>query len=257
MFKRHFSKNSLVFNKTGLQNITDPYNPLKSLQVEQNLKIYSSWDDETLLQLKLQDWHRMFENITPRDWSNVKISEDLKDKSLNLFSKMKSLGITPDAFIYSSFFKIFSDDWKKVDEFYRFVRRHESLENSTKVNSSSETMLINNRTFQILLEIYNSKHSNYQLKNLLLNLWDDLKILKINPTRETFVAFLRSKGIEKTGDFVSTLHQKLKWRKVVLKEKWDQDTFSALMNAYSLMGHYDVVDRLYVEMKEEGIQLSR
>lgn len=235
--------------------IADPQNPLKALSASENLQLYSAWDDDVLIKLRLQDWHRVFENITPRDWDSVKISKEIKDQSLHMLEKMKSLGITPDAFIYSSLFKIFSDDWKQVEEFYRFVQRITKEKLTAQVGSSC--ILLNNKSFQVLLEIYNAKHSNYQLKNLLLNLWDDLKTIKLKLTRETYLAFLKSKGIEKTGDFISTLHQKLKWNKVVLKEKWDVETFGALMNAYSLLGYYDVVDRLYVEMKQDRIRLSR
>jgi pentatricopeptide repeat protein len=246
----HFQE---VDSVNAFSKITDPENPLRLLSAENNLELYSKWDDALLLRLRLEDWHRIFENITPKDWDSVKISQEIKDQSLHLFAKMKSLGVTPDAFIYSTLFKIFSDDWKQVQEFYRFIFRI-TKDNLTAQVKTPNTLL-NNRSYQILLEIYNAKHTNYELS--LLNLWDDVKMTKIKLTRETYLAFLQSKGIEKTGDFVSTLHQKLKWRKIVLKEKWDLQTYAALMNAYSLIGLYDVVDRLYVDMKHERIKLSR
>jgi pentatricopeptide repeat protein len=236
----------------AFRKITDPENPLRTLSAQNNLELYSKWDDALLIRLRLEDWHRVFENITPRDWDSVKISQEIKDQSLHLFAKMKSLGVTPDAFIYSTLFKIFSDDWKQVQEFYWFVFR--ITKDNLTAQIKTQNTLLNNRSYQVLLEIYNAKHKNYEFS--LLNLWDDIKVIKIKLTRETYLAFLHSNGIEKTGDFVSTLHQKLKWRKVVLKEKWDLETFAALMSAYSLIGLYDVVDRLYVEMKHEGIKLS-
>ena len=248
------SKEAISNPKDGFSKITDPENPLKMASPQENMKMLSEWDDAILIKLRLEDWHRVFENITPRDWDSVKISQDIKDYSLKMLLKMKTLGVTPDAFIYSTLFKIFSDDWKQVQEFYRFALR--TTKDVVKV-SSLNSCLLNNKSYQVLLKIYNAKHTNYELKSLLLNLWDDLKGIQIKTSRDTYLAFLKSKGIEKTGDFISTLHQKLKWRKVVLKEKWDLETYSALMNAYSLVGFYDVVDRLYVDMKAERIKLSR
>jgi pentatricopeptide repeat protein len=260
LHKRLFSTNKFALQKGIIDSLTDPMNPLKFLPAERNSSLFSSLSEDEMLRLRLKDWHRVFENITPRDWTECKISPQIQDKSLYFLSKMKSLGITPDAFIYSSLCKIFSDDFKKAQEFYQFALKSEKSKFYTVIDfraGVSPVKLVNNRSIQTMLEIFNSKHKSYQLKNLLFDLWDDLRTVKINPTTKTLISFLKSKGIENTGDFVSNIHQKLTWRKTVLKEKWDQEIYGALMNAYSRMGFFDVVDKLYVEMKVEGIQINR
>ena len=176
------------------------------------------------------------DNSIPEDWIHRKISLMEIQRTSQIFSDIKSSGISHNHEIYNSLFKIYSDDAKKVLEIYNFLKK----------SHANDSFKISIGNIQTIAEIIKKKHSKFKGIDLL----GDLTRYKIDSDQKTFLDLLNHENI-------SIIHDRLKWRKVVLLEKWDKSVYGALMKIYAENNCFNAVERLWDELEKDKVPYSR
>jgi hypothetical protein len=193
--------------------------------------------------LSLLDWHRLLQNmIEPIDIKSP-IPNSIADAAIEILMDIKKSGLTPDPYIYSCLYKAMSDDVSKILSIHSHAR---------------QLKLMNNKMTQTLLQVLVEKHPAYNIKNLILELWLDLKTSKHTITSKTCVAFLSAKQIVEHPNLVLEIHAYLKGRKVnVANEKWDVHLYERLMKIHTYLGNFSAVEKLFIELERDLPTVSR
>ena len=235
-----------------LDLIASSSNPLRQLSPNINLCIfYTLQSHQVCAKFTKSDWHRLLENTMGQVNFLDPISSEMCTGILEMFKEMKHSGIYPDAYVFSSLYKAVSDDAQKI------IGVHEHVRKLLGEDQLRKPAVISNKSVQTLLQIMSVKHPNVKTTYLLPEIWDDMKMTKIQPTVDTCLALLHSKSISEYEDLVSDIHAHLKWRKSVLKESWTAKVYEALMNVHITMKHFKATEKLFIEMQQNGLTGTR
>ena len=235
----------------SLDLLKDRKNVLKPLSIDDHIQVFENIvKSKRSINLLIEDWHRMAENILNFDWLHSPIPMHVRRTMLYMLKEMKSNGVHPDAFIYASLLKAVSDDKNEIIITYKFIRKLQSEELTLKP-------VVNNKLIQILLQILQLKVPEYVLGEWYTVLWEDLKAFKIHPTMDTCLEFLKCPQSFKHHHQVLNIHSILKSRKNQLKETWDIQVYEILMRIHLKLKNYDAVRKLFFEIIQDHLSISR
>lgn len=244
--------------------VRDTYNSLKNLDPNLNLLVFNCLQNLNLCsKLRLSDWHRLLQNMIPWADENDPLDKNslpkepvptaIRKGAIQALLEMKRSGIIPDAFVYTALCRAVRDDVRQVFQVYDAARAQFNAG-----FSRPGSKVISNKLFETFLVILSGRIQAKRMHQLVHDIWDDLRTAQIEQSSHLCLLILQRGMLDPSQiNFVSDIHQKLRWRKGALKEKWTVEYYETLMRTYIRMGSNNAVDRLFTELREDGLPASR